>query len=211
MSEWIFFDLDGTLVDSLPALYRAYLDFLEEFGCKGSEEEFQKFNGPPLREIVVQLKEIHGLGKDTQELLKIYREKVEKRYSEEVQPFSDAGEVLSFLKGAGKNLALVTSASQALAMPVINRLEWASFFTHTFFGDLKIKGKPSPEIYHHALKEVAITPEKCFVVEDSPKGVLAAKGAGLRVYAISRDGVSDELKNSAPDEIIYSLNELCNE
>ena len=48
--DWIFFDLDGTLADSLPAMYQVYLNYLTDFGQNGSKEEFEELNGPSLVE-----------------------------------------------------------------------------------------------------------------------------------------------------------------
>ncbi len=50
-------------------------------------------------------------------------------------------------------------------------------------GDMVTKKKPDPEIYNLALKNCALIPEECIVVEDSRNGLLAAKNAGLRVIA----------------------------
>ena len=54
--RWIFFDLDGTLVNNISLMYTAYLNFLSEYGFSGNKKEFAKLNGPSLKEIIVILK-----------------------------------------------------------------------------------------------------------------------------------------------------------
>ena len=52
----IIFDLDGTLIDSIPELYSAYKNFLNKFGYIGNKKEFELLNGPKLDEIISLLK-----------------------------------------------------------------------------------------------------------------------------------------------------------
>ena len=70
--KWIFFDLDGTLVNNLPALYRAYLDFLIDYGIKGNKREFEKLNGPSLTEIIDTLKQTYDLKESHNKLFEKY-------------------------------------------------------------------------------------------------------------------------------------------
>ena len=50
--EWVAIDLDGTLIDSTEILFGVYKKFLKEFGHIGTKTEFNKLNGPRLREII---------------------------------------------------------------------------------------------------------------------------------------------------------------
>ena len=67
----LIFDFDGVIVDSVSSLYEVYIDFLEEFGITGNQEEFNSLNGPKLSEIISFLKNKYHLQKDEKELLEI--------------------------------------------------------------------------------------------------------------------------------------------
>ena len=56
MSRLIAFDFDGVVVDSISVLKSVYYDFLNQFGKKGSDVEFDSLNGPTIDEIVLILK-----------------------------------------------------------------------------------------------------------------------------------------------------------
>jgi len=51
--DWIFFDLDGTLADSIKIMNDVYFKFLAHFNLKGNIDEFNQLNGPSLNEIII--------------------------------------------------------------------------------------------------------------------------------------------------------------
>ena len=69
--NWIFFDLDGTLADSIPASYQAHLDFMAKFGIKSNKEEFEELNGPSIPEIITILKTRYKLAGDKNHLINL--------------------------------------------------------------------------------------------------------------------------------------------
>ncbi len=54
------------------------------------------------------------------------------------------------------------------------------------------EGKPSPDIYRYACEQLALAPENCLAVEDSPNGVLSAYRAGCRVVMVPDQTQPDE-------------------
>lgn len=75
-SNWIFFDLDGTLADSILAMYQVYSNFLAGFNRTGTKEEFEELNGPSLSEIVSVLKTRHQLAGEKDALVDLYKSKL---------------------------------------------------------------------------------------------------------------------------------------
>jgi beta-phosphoglucomutase-like phosphatase (HAD superfamily) len=78
----VFVDLDGTLVDTLPVLKNVYRSFVAEYGCIGSEDEFERLNGLSLTEIVVQLAHTHRLPGGPDELYERYLALIHGAYAE---------------------------------------------------------------------------------------------------------------------------------
>jgi len=84
--KWIFFDLDGTLADSINIMYEIYDEFLKEYGFRGNQEEFKKLNGPSISEIVSYLKNKYKLNIPIENLIKNYENKIRVAYTEKVKP-----------------------------------------------------------------------------------------------------------------------------
>ena len=209
---WLFFDLDGTLADSVEAIYQAYLAFMARFDLKGDREEFSMLNGPSLPEIVEILRRRHHLGKRAWGLLDSFRNCVKESYKNRVKPVAGAEEVLAELCKRGYRLVLVTSGEKAVADVFLKRYDWGRFFRARVFGDDVSRTKPHGDIYIHALETVGAEAGQVLVIEDSPNGVRAAKAAGLNVVLLQngqdRPGNSDtcvEATISRLDEILEIL------
>ena len=184
-ANFVFFDLDGTLVDSLPALYNSYLEFLQSFGIVGSPEEFQSLNGPSLEEIVAFLKKKYGIQRSAKALLKQYQDEIGRRYLTEVQGCLNANKVLMYLQKCKKKCFLVSSNSPSIAQPLIRNLGWEPFFVDYVYGPDVTRAKPDPAIYQMALKKSGANLSDVVVVEDSINGIKSAGEAGLKVIAYS--------------------------
>jgi len=78
--SWIFFDLDGTLADSIPAMVAVYHNFLSEFKRSGTKEDFEELNGPSLSEVISILKARHHLIEDEAILINYYQNKISELY-----------------------------------------------------------------------------------------------------------------------------------
>ena len=180
----VAFDLDGTLVDSLPALRQAYETFLRELGKRGSDAEFARLNGPSMTAIVSLLKGWHSLPTAHEELLRRYYGHVQQAYRSGVKPVRDAEELLRFTAAEGYNRALVTSSPRSVVQDVLEALNWCQCFDVTVCGDEVPAAKPDPAVYHRACKLGGWRPDECVAVEDAPAGVHAAVAAGLEVIGV---------------------------
>jgi HAD superfamily hydrolase (TIGR01509 family) len=176
----IFFDLDGTLINSIDAMYAAYLSFLNVYGIHGTKEEFDQLNGPSLREIVKHLKEKYMLPEPFDVLLKTYLKQVESAYQKSVLPFEDSTKVLKELKTRNLQLSLVTSNSKSIVRPLLKKLGWQSFFSVIIYGDDVKNAKPFPDIYKLCLERSKANKNNVLVIEDSANGFESAQRAGLR-------------------------------
>ena len=94
--EWVFFDFDGTLADSIDILYDVYVKFLKEFGIDGNKNEFEILDGPSLNEIILILKNKYNLSKSVSELLRIYERKLELAYENSIILIPERYELLCF-------------------------------------------------------------------------------------------------------------------
>ncbi len=171
------FDMDGVVVDTIAGLYGVYLEFLREFGKSGSPEEFDKLNGPSLREVVSILKTTHGLADEHAALLTRYQDKVARLY-DQVQLIDGAGEVLAAARAEGHKVALVSSAPRQAINIVLNK--YGLRFDAIVSGDDVKEAKPSPAIYEQVKQ---VLDGEFVAIEDATLGIESALAAGFKVIA----------------------------
>lgn len=202
--KWIFFDFDGTLVDSVPSLLQTYFCFLKKFGKNGTEKEFKKdLDGLSIPQIVSLLKKRYNLLENEQKLLEEYEKKVNKIYKKYVKPFKSAKEVLIKLK-KNKNLVLITSAKEKYISELLEKFGWKKYFVFLIYGDGIKKTKPDPEIFINALKKIKVKPSEVVIIEDSANGVKAGKSAEISVIGISNNKDYRKMLKEHGAEIVVS-------
>ncbi|MBV8483398.1 MAG: HAD family phosphatase [Verrucomicrobia bacterium] len=179
----LFFDLDGTLADSLGVLRQVYFRFLEKFGRMGSDLEFKELNGPNLKEIVSILRARHGLAVPAEDLLAIYDHLIDEAYRD-VSPLPGALDLLETAARKSWTLVLVTSNSRSRAQAWLAGHGFSSLLQMLVSSEEVRRGKPFPDLYQCALSRGGCLAADSIAVEDSPQGAQAALGAGLRTFVI---------------------------
>lgn len=183
----LLIDLDGTLIDTLPALYQVYEKFMAKYGKKASKEEFKSLVGPSIDEIVKTLKAKHNLKESVDELSNYYVSILMLQGFDGTALFPHAKETLDQLKDKGVKLALVTSGTKTLVKQCLEPLKLNSYFDLIVTADDVHKAKPDPELYKTALKKLAIAASEAIALEDSAAGIKSAEDAGLDVIAITHE------------------------
>lgn len=208
--EWIFFDLDGTLIDSIPALYKAYSDFLDAYGIQATQEEFHRLNGPSLQEIIAILKRDHNLLPDEPSLYEQYQQIIARLYAEWVPMMDGVQDTLNDLHSVGKKMMLVSAAPRHLAQIVIKRFGWGRFFSGYAFGDDVSKAKPYPDIYLYALKQASevVDVTSVVAVEDSINGIRSSVAAEIPTFGFAHTHTPEQLRNAGATQIFEHFHEL---
>ena len=179
----LFADLDGTLADSVNVLRDVYRDFMRRMGRPESDTEFERLKGPPLVEVVSQLRRSHGLGQSEAELLRLYRALVDAAYAT-VATMPHAAEVLTAAKRSGWIVGIVTSNGTERTRAWLERTRLLPQVDLVVSGDDVSRGKPDPEPYRRAIERAKADPSLSIAVEDSPQGASAARAAGLRTFLL---------------------------
>ncbi len=186
--QGLFLDFDGTLVDSVPVLYRIYLEFLREQGCCGSVAEFERLNGPSLPEIVAILKQQYGMTAPREVLLERYDNLIARAY----QPLSampGTRAVISAARARQWKVAIVTSNSGPVAQ---DWLRGQGLTVDAVVGRKDaMRCKPHPDLYLEALRRTGCAASDSVAVEDSVQGARAAAGAGIRTYLVGRNTTAE--------------------
>ncbi|MCC6158128.1 MAG: HAD-IA family hydrolase [Deltaproteobacteria bacterium] len=185
----LFVDLDGTLADSIEAMYDVYRVFVELHGGAASRDEFDRLNGPSLREVVADLARTHRISGDIDSLYRDYIAAVDGAYATAVRPNNGANEFIDTATDLDIDLVLVTANHRGAAEAFLAAHGWRERFSALVTGDDVSVGKPDPALYHHALAAACIdNPAHTLAVEDAANGIEAAIGAGVPTIALRRDG-----------------------
>jgi HAD superfamily hydrolase (TIGR01509 family) len=205
----IIFDLDGVLADSETWWSQIDAKLLAEYGVTYRGEHHQNVVGVSYRLAVEFFKKAFGLSAPTEEMMRRRGEIATEFFANRIGLFSNVKEVLEELRQMKLHLAVATSSVSASARPFLDRHQLTGFFDVIVTGEEVERGKPAPDIYRCAAKDLGIPADACLVVEDALPGVAAAKAANMRVAAIPDTRFVDprEYEKKA-DYVLGSLKEL---
>ncbi len=178
----LIFDLDGTLVDSMPLHFEAWKEVCASKGFDFSEEEFYGLAGVPSDRIFEIINERHGTDFDPAKHSKIKEDTYLKKITKlkPVQPVLDIA-----IQNHGKlPMAIGTGSPGDHSWEAVKALGLDRYFSILISkNDVKM-GKPHPETFLKCAKAMNIEPHLCQVFEDGDPGVQAAKSAGMMVTDI---------------------------
>ena len=179
----VLWDMDGTLVDTEPYWIAAEHDIVEEHGGTWSDEFAHQLVG---NDLLVSAEFIRSHSPITWAPVRIVDEllvRVVSRVREHVPWRPGARELLHDLRAEGVPSALVTMSWRSLADAVVEALPHEAFAV-VVTGDEVDHGKPHPEPYRTAARQLGVEPEDCVAIEDSPTGVRSAVSAGVPTIAV---------------------------
>lgn len=181
----VIFDMDGTMIDNMNHHRKAWEQFMKKRELPFNEKEFkEKFAGKKNSEIV------QGIFGDsvTEDEAQQYADEKEAIYRDlyapDIKPLEGLSGLLGNLQQAGKKLAVATTAPKENRDFGFAALGIADIFQVIVGTEHVTEGKPNPEIYLKAAKELGIMPSRCLVFEDTPVGIAAGKAAGMTVVGV---------------------------
>jgi beta-phosphoglucomutase-like phosphatase (HAD superfamily) len=183
--EAVLFDLDGTLVDTMPLHFQAYRDVLAEIGIPLTFEHFMEVSGGAARETIPRLVGAHRCDLSVED---IHGRKVKRAEAlfRDIRPQALPCALLLPLFAQSHPVGLVSSGSRKSVATTLEVMSWTSLFTTIVTGDDVARAKPAPDGYLKAAAALSVDPERCLVFEDMDDGVIAAEAAGMRVFDVRR-------------------------
>ena len=213
MIKGVIFDMDGTIVDSLPYHHEAWRIFFEENKIEDFSEKLKKYKGGGTLDL---MKAVYGDIYSLEELKKMSDDKeviFREIYKGNIVPIYGFIEFLEELKS--KNI-LVGLASNAIKLNVdLTLMELGIYdqFNSIVSGDEVNHGKPNPEMFNKTIDNFNIKKANCLIFEDSLEGVEGANNADIKVIGVTSSNSSEILKNAGCIETIEnyigcSLNQI---
>ena len=181
----LLFDLDGTLIDSMPHHHNAWVRWHERRGWViDGERFFAETAGRSNAEILADMLPALSVAEHTamaDEKEALYREQA----SVSLALIGGAAEFVTAAHRAGFKLAVCTASTpqnMALAFERHGIDAWVETVVSPADG---LRGKPHPDIFLEAANRLGVQPVDCIVFEDAPLGIEAARRAGMRAVALT--------------------------
>lgn len=178
-TQGVLFDLDGTLIDSTPAIARSWSAVLTEIGIP--LEVLPSLHGQPSRQSLHRLLPDASLEEIDHWAKKI--ESLEVQDTDGIILLPGARELFEELDRREIEWFIVTSCTRELGTARAKSVGLSLPPKSIFFDDVE-KGKPHPDPYLLGLERLGISANNALVIEDAPAGIKSGKAAGIKVVAM---------------------------
>ncbi len=174
------FDLDGTLVDTMPLHYRAWDAAMRAVGlqCPLDEDLFYSLGGVPTRRVAELIGLHYGLKVDVEA---VFHSK-EKLFNEIRADAQLIEPVVEFARKMAKThpVSIATGGTRDIVDPMLKLTGLGATFSIVVTADDVVHGKPAPDMFLLAAKRMGVAPERCLVFEDAEPGMRGAEAAGMK-------------------------------
>lgn len=187
MIKGVIFDIDGTLLDSMPLWNNLGERYLQKLGFTEEETEglSQRISTMPFAEGIHYIKKEYSLDIAEERIREQLQEMIAKAYRDEIALKAGAKEYLQFLKERGIPCILATAGDASLATAALKRLKVWEEFRGLLLCEEFNTSKREAKIYQLAMERLSLSrPEEVLVCEDVLHAVKSAKQAGFQVCGI---------------------------
>ncbi|MDD5688244.1 MAG: HAD family phosphatase [Elusimicrobia bacterium] len=202
------FDMDGVIIDSEPIYLEVNKKTFKKLKINISPKKYLQFIGVSNQEMWYYLKKKYNLNQSVKELVNLQVEgalgKIEKH---NMEPIDGIPELLRDLKKNNIIMAVASSSSIKSIKTILKKLNIQNYFLTLVSGEEMKNGKPAPDIFLEAAKRLKVEPKNCIVIEDSEKGVRAAKSAGMKCIGFQNLNSYNQNLSKA-DKIVDTIKEI---
>jgi beta-phosphoglucomutase family hydrolase len=179
------FDLDGTLVDTMPLHFRAWDAAMRHAGlnCPLDEDLFYSLGGVPTRRVAELIAEHYQLKVDPEA---VFHHK-ESLFQELQGDARLIGPVVDIARRVARThpVSIASGGPRAIVQRSLQLAGLAPLFAVVVTADDVTHGKPAPDMFLLAAKQMGVLPSQCIVFEDAEPGMRAAEAAGMKWVRVS--------------------------
>lgn len=182
----VIFDMDGVLIEAKDWHYEALNRALQLFGMEISRyDHLVTYDGLPTKKKLEMLSSESGLPR---ELHKFINE-MKQQYTMEIvyancKPTFHHEYALSKLKNEGYKMVVCSNSIRNTIEIMMQKASLEQYFKFYVSNQDVKNGKPDPEMYNKAIKDLGLTPKECMIIEDNENGIKAAKASGAWVMEV---------------------------
>ena len=212
----LIFDLDGTLIDSVPDLAAAVNHMLLTLHRQTFDENVIRFwVGNGAQTLVRRaLCGSHVIDQDLdqevfEQALEVFLTYYKSHLSINTVLYPQVRDTLQQLKAAGFRISIVTNKPFEFVQPILEGLGIAQYFEFCLGGDSLATKKPDPLPLLHTCKVLGVNTKDAVMIGDSKNDILAAKAAGIKSIAVSYGyNYGEDISIYNPDIVIDDFSEI---
>ncbi len=197
MDKKVFvFDLDGTLIDSMPTFERIMLATLDKYNVKYTPDVVNVLTPLGTEGILDYFRQV-GITASREEILEFIFKQMADEYFNRIPLKPTVYDTLITLKNSGYSLNVLTASPHLTLDPCLKRLGVYDLFDNVYSSDDFNTSKSNPEIYKMLAKKLNVKESEMTFIDDNLTALKTAKSVGVKVY-----GVFDKSSISDKEEII---------
>jgi HAD superfamily hydrolase (TIGR01509 family) len=207
----LIFDCDGVLVDSEVIAHDTLRELMAVLGRPmAMEETFREFAGKSLADTVATAERLLGRPIPAN-LAREFGQRLLDRFRCHLKPIPGVRDAILALP---HRRCVASSSSPERLRLSLAVTGLAPLFGESVFSAVQVtNGKPAPDLYLLAARTLREAPESCIVVEDTTRGVAAARAAGMRVIGFSgaahaTPDLAGQLRQAGAEPVIGSMHDL---
>ena len=206
------FDMDGTLIDSMPVWKRLTQGYLAQFGLHITDQDYAATEGFSQPQVAQYFADRYpNLPVDAQGIMDGMDELITARYEAIAKPKDGVLEFLEGLRRRGVKMAIATLTARRHAEKALRDRGMLDYFEFMLtIEDIGVS-KREPDIYLQSAARMGLMPDACIVFEDAPYACTTAKRAGFRVCGMVEPAYAageEELRAASDFVIEHSFDEL---
>ena len=214
--ELLLFDLDGTLIDSVPDLAKALNATLKELGRPIYDEATIRTwigNGAAMlvKRGLAGKREIDREPEEAffRRAMEIFLERYAAALNDATGLYPEVKETLQKLEEQGYRMAIVTNKPSQFVAPILKNLAIESHFDHIVGGEDLPRKKPDPLPLLHSCEVLGYKPEAAVMIGDSSNDILAARAAGIPSVAVAYGYSADRsVRDLGADAVVERFGEI---
>jgi len=207
--EAVIFDMDGVLINSEPFWQEAEIAVFKTVGLNLTHDDCVQTMGLRLNKAVEYWHQFQPwTGRSLKEIEADILNSVINAVKDRGVAMDGVRECLSFLANQEIKLAIASSSDLVLIEAVVERLQIRDYFDELMSAQFEPYGKPHPSVYLTTAQKLGIEPARCLVIEDSMRGILAAKAAEMLCLAVPDPSLHGDPRLSIADWQFMTLTEF---
>ncbi len=206
--KYMFFDLDGTLIDSAAGITASVIYALEKFGIEEDDKaKLRRFIGPPLMDSFRE--EYNFSEEDARRAVGYYREYYADKGIFENSVYEGIPELLARLQNTGFILAVTTCKPEVYTARILEHYELAKYFTLTAGSTMDGSRSSKGEVIDYAIEKFGANPKEIVIIGDRKMDMEAAVERSIKSVGVMYGyGGLNELMEAGADHIVGSLPDL---
>ncbi|HKS56882.1 MAG TPA: HAD family hydrolase [Steroidobacteraceae bacterium] len=205
--QLVIFDCDGVLVDSEPVANRMLGQMLRELGLDLTQEQiFEQFVGYSMAHVLRVIESLLGRA-PPENFLRDLQARTFEAFRTELRAMPGIEATLDRLDELGLPFCVASSGDHEKMRTTLGITGlWSRFAGRIFSVTQVARGKPAPDVYLFAARQLGAEPAACIVIEDTPPGVQAGVAAGMTVFGFCAHTPEQKLKAAGAH---LTLDDLC--